>query len=260
MDEFAQKAIAGGSVLAVIVGPVGALMLWRRMTFFGAAIAESAVLGVVAGFMAGISPLAGAALVCVAMAFFIEWLRNFRHLSDDTVIGVIGHAALAAALVLSALLPRLRVDLFAYLFGDILAITDVDIAWGSLGALVSLGVIGLIWRPLLLATAEPEIAAAEGVPVKFFGVVFSLLLASVVAMGLRMVGALLIVALLVMPAAAARPFSRTPLRMAVLASLIAAVSIGIGIFISFRYDVPAGPTIALVAAGFFLISLRWRRL
>jgi zinc transport system permease protein len=259
MNEFVLRALAGGGALALIAGPVGALMLWRKMAFFGATIAEGAVLGVVSGLLVGAPPLAGATIACLGMAFIIEWQRQGGRLADDTVIGVIGHAALAAALVAAVYLVRVRVDFLGYLFGDILAITWNDVYSSWIGAGIVLLLLVPVWRPLILATAEPEIAAAEGVRVKFLSLVFALLLAGVVALGLRMVGALLIVALLIMPAAAARPFCRTPVQMALLAILIAGASIAIGIFISFQTDWPTGPTVALAAAAiFFATTLRKR--
>ncbi len=254
MSDFILRALAGGGALALIAGPVGALMLWRKMAFFGATIAEGAVLGVVSGLLFGMPPLAGATVACLTLAFFIEWQRADGRFSDDTVIGVIGHAALAAALVFAVYLVRVRVDLLAYLFGDILAISWPEVYASWIGAGIVLVLLIPIWRPLILATAEPEIAEAEGIKVKLLSLVFALLLAGVVALGLRMVGALLIVALLIMPAAAARPFCRTPLQMACLAIVIAAVSIGAGIFVSFRTDWPTGPTVALAAAAIYFAS------
>jgi zinc transport system permease protein len=259
MNEFVIRALAGGGTLALVAGPVGALMLWRKMAFFGAAIAEGAVLGVVGGLLAGAPPIIGAGIVCAAMALVIEWLRLDGRLSDDTVIGVIGHAALALALVLAVYLVHVRVDLIGYLFGDILAITWDDVATSAVGAAAVLIAVLAVWRPLILATAEPEIAAAEGVPVRLLSFVFAFILAAVVALGLRVVGALLIVALLVMPAAAARAFSRTPSAMAIIATVIAAVSIGAGIYLSFLFDWPAGPAIALAATAIFTLSLVVKR-
>lgn len=254
MNEFVLRALAGGGALALISGPVGALMLWRKMAFFGATIAEGAVLGVVTGLLIGAPPLAGATAACLLMAFLIEAQRQNGRLADDTVIGVIGHAALAAALVAAVYLVRVRVDFLGYLFGDILAITWPDVYASWIGAGIVLFLLIPVWRPLILATAEPEIAQAEGVSVRFLSLVFAVLLAGVVALGLRMVGALLVVALLVMPAAAARPFCRTPIQMALLAIVIAAISIGAGIFLSFQTDWPTGPTVALAAAAIYFAT------
>lgn len=254
LEEFAVRALLGGGALALMAGPVGAVMLWRKMAFFGATVAEGAVLGVVLALLTGISPLIGATAACLAMALTIEFLRMQGRFADDTIVGVIGHSALAFALVLTVYLVRSRFDLLAYLFGDVLSLSwsDVEVSWIAT-AIVLLFLVP-IWRPLILATAEPDIAAAEGSNVKLLSLVFAFLLAGVVAIGLRTVGALLIVSLLIMPAAAARPFTRTPLQMALLATLFAVISIGAGIVISFQANTTPGPTVAGVAAIIYAIS------
>jgi zinc transport system permease protein len=259
MSDFVIRALAGGGILALITGPVGALMLWRKRAFFGAAIAEGAILGVVGGLFVGAQPLFGAALACIVMALAIEWFLMDRRLSDDTVIGVIGHAALAGALVIAVYLSTIRIDFLNYLFGDILAVTWDDVTWSATGALLVLVPIVGFWKPLILATAEPEIAAAEGVPVNALTYGFAVILATVVALGLQLVGALLIIALLVMPAAAARRVSRTPGEMAIISILFAAASIAAGIALSFRLDWPAGPAVALAATALFFLTLPFRR-
>lgn len=259
MSEFVLRAFAGGALLALITGPIGAFMLWRRRAFFGAAIAEGAILGVVLGFIIGLQAILGAAIACMGMALGIEALLKDKRFSDDTVIGVIGHAALAGALVGAVYLARTRVDFLGYLFGDIFSMTWDDVTLIGLCAIVVLAPVIGLWRPLILATAEPEIAKAEGIPIHTLSYGFAALLAIVVALGLQVVGALLIVALLVMPAAAARRLSRTPFGMVVLSTVLSMIAISGGIALSFNFNWPGGPAITLAALGLFLILLPFRR-
>ena len=243
-----------------MTGPVGSIMLWRRMAFFGAALAEGSVVGVVIAVVLFKSTLLGATVACIALALFIDWLRLNRHLTDDTLIGVVGHAALALAFLIASAVPRIRLAFLDYLFGDILAATPQLIFWGGAIAVGVLIIIFGLWRSLVLSSAEPAIAAAEGVRINALYTLYSLLLACVIAVGLQLVGALLIVALLIMPAAAARPLAGSPIAMAVIAFFISLMSSTGGIWLSQKMDFPAGPTIALIAAGAFAASLAVKRL
>ncbi|MFO1187807.1 MAG: metal ABC transporter permease [Alphaproteobacteria bacterium] len=258
-DDFILRSLAGGVLLSLITGPVGAFMLWRKRAFFGAAIAEGAILGVVIGFIWGLQAILGAGAACIAMAIAIEALLKDKRFSDDTVIGVIGHAALAGALIGAVYLKRTRVDFLGYLFGDIFSMSWDDVTLIAFsGVFVLLPIIGF-WRPLILATAEPEIAKAEGIPIHTLSFAFAVLLAVVVSLGLRAVGALLIIALLVMPAAAARRLSRTPFEMVVLSTILSMITIVTGVVLSFNFNWPGGPAITLAAVGLFAVILPFRR-
>lgn len=259
MDEFIIRAGAGGLAIAALAGPIGALMLWQRMTFFGAAVAHGSILGVALGLLLGINPMAGAFAVCLAMAALLFGLSLGGLHSKDTLVGAIGHGALAGALVLMVYLPGVRVDLMGYLFGDILAVQWPEIASTTLAAIGILAVVAFVWRPMVAAAAAPDIARAEGLPVNALSLGYALLLAGVVALGIRLVGALLIIALLVMPAATARPFAKSPLAMAVLGTGLAALSVIVGLALSFWLDWPAGPAITLAAGALFLASLARRQ-
>ena len=143
----------------------------------------------------------------------------------------------------------------AYLFGDILAITQIDLIFIYTGAAFVLIVLLWIWRPLLALTLHEELAHAEGVPVFRIRLVFTLLLALVIAIGMKIIGILLITSLLIIPAAAARRFSRTPESMAVTASLIGCLSVFLGLLGSIQFDTPSGPSVVVASFVFFLISL-----
>ena len=173
---------------------------------------------------------------------------------------VLAHGALALGLVAVALLPGVRINLETYLFGDVLTVSrfDLVVIWG--GALVVAGVLWFHWSALLTATLNPDLATAAGIDPRREQLVLTLLLAAVVAVSIKVVGALLITALLIIPAAAARTFARTPEAMAVLATLIGAISALGGLFMALRLDTPVGPSIVCVAAGIFAVATLGRLL
>jgi zinc transport system permease protein len=254
MDDFVVRAFVGGLGLAVIAGPLGSLVVWRRMAFFGDALAHSALLGVTLGFALGINLGVGIALLCVLLAVLLVVLQRRVRVAADTLLGIFAHSTLSLGLVAIAFMERLRVDLLAYLFGDILAVTLSDIAWIYAGGAVVLGVLVLLWRQFLSATVHEELARVEGVPVEPLRFVFVLLIAITVAAAMKIVGVLLITALLIIPAATARRFARTPEQMAVLAAAIGAAAVGLGIYASLTFDTPAGPSIVVAAAALFALS------
>ncbi len=255
LDDFVVRAVLGGIGVAVIAGPLGCFVVWRRMAFFGGALAHSALLGVAVGTLLAIDLNLATAGICVGFAVVLVLLQQQHQLATDTLLGILAHTALALGLVALSFLETLRIDLMAYLFGDVLAVTRPDLAWiwGG-GALVLLALLWL-WPSLLRLTVDLELAQAEGVAVTAVRFAFMLLMALVVAIGMKIVGILLIVSLLVIPAATARQFARTPEQMAALAAAIGALSVGAGIGASMTWDTPSGPSIVVAAAALFLLSL-----
>jgi zinc transport system permease protein len=254
MDDFIMRAILGGLGVAAIAGPLGSLVVWRRMAFFGDALAHSALLGVTLGFALGIDLTLGIALLCVLLALLLAALQRRVRVATDTLLGIFAHSTLSLGLVAIAFMDTLRVDLMAYLFGDILAVTPADLAWIYGGGAVVLGTLMLLWRELLSVTVHEELARVEGVAVDGLRFAFVLLIAITVAVAMKIVGVLLITALLIIPAAAARRFARTPEQMAILAAILGAVAVAAGISASLSFDTPAGPSIVVAAAALFALS------
>ena len=252
MDDFLLRALLGGIGVAVVAGPLGAFVVWRRMAYFGAAMAHSALLGIALGFLLGLNLNLAVIVACVAIALLLVALQRHTQLATDTLLGVLAHGALAVGLVVIAFMESLRVDLLAYLFGDILAMTRADLAWIYGGGLGALAGIAAIWRPLLAATAHEELARVEGTPVSGVGLAFMVLLAVVVAVGLKVVGLLLITSLLIIPAAAARRIASTPEQMALAASALGCLAVAAGLYGSLRWDTPAGPSIVVAAMVMFV--------
>ena len=254
LDDFVLRAALAGIGLSLATGPLGAFVLWRRMAYFGDAMAHAAVLGVALALAFSLSITLGALVVVLAVGVSVSALAERGH-AVDTTLGVLAHSALALGLVAISFLKGVRVDLTAFLFGDILTVTIADLAliWG--GSVLVLAVLAWRWSAMLTATLNAELAVSAGIDPRAERLILTLLLAVVVALALKVVGALLIAAMLIVPAAAARGFARTPEAMALLAALFGAVSATGGVLASVLVDSPTGPSIVVVAAAIYVISL-----
>ncbi len=253
LDNFLVRAVLAGLAVAFAAAPIGCFVVWRRMAYFGDATAHAAILGVAMSLAFSQSIFAGTLVVSVLMAYLVSVLSWKTH-SMDTLLGVLSHSALAIGLVAVSFVPGIRVDLNAYLFGDILAVTSTDLLVIWLGALSVVALITWRWSALLMVTLNPELAHASGINPRREQLVLTVSLAIVVAVAIKVVGVLLITAMLIIPAASARPMSRTPERMAVYAAVIGVLSILLGIYSSFLFDTPTGPTVVCAAAVFFCLS------
>ncbi len=259
LDDFMLRALLAGTGLTLATGPLGAFVVWRRMAYFGDATAHAAILGVALSFALHLPLYAGILGVAVAMALTVSALTG-RGQGVDTLLGVMAHAALALGLVAVSFLPDVRVDLSAYLFGDILTVSWVDVLWIWAGALAVLALLCWRWQGLVTATVNEELAQASGIDPGRERLVLTLALAVVVALSIKVVGALLIAALLIIPPAAARPLSRSPEAMALGATLTGALAVCAGLWASLSFDTPAGPSVVVAAFGLFLAALLWSRL
>ena len=262
-DDFFTRALVAGIGLAFVAGPLGCFIVWRRMSYFGDTMAHSALLGVALSLVLEINVTLGVFIIAAAVAGALLLLQRRNTLSTDALLGILSHSALAIGLVV-AFLSGIRVDLMGFLFGDILAVSVIDIVVIYLGGAVILGVLVAMWRPLLAATVNAELAEAEGMRPEVTRVVFMLLLASVIAIAMKIVGVLLITALLIIPAATARRISVTPEQMAVVSAFAGALAVTGGLFGSLRFDTPSGPSIVVAALALFLISVAlparlWRK-
>jgi zinc transport system permease protein len=258
LDDFLVRAALAGAGVALVAGPLGCFVVWRRMAYFGDTVAHAALLGVALAlaFDAGVIP----AVLVVALVVALAVARGTgRRYAADTLLGVLAHGALAVGLVVLSFLPGGRGDLSAYLFGDILAVGRGDLAliWGGAG-LAGLG-LWLGWTRLLNSTLNEELAAAEGGDPERDRLLLTLALALLVAAALKVVGALLITAMLILPAAAARPLARTPEGMALAAAAIGAAAALGGLGLAWVADSPAGPSMVAAALGLFLVSNLARR-
>ncbi|MFB4376655.1 zinc ABC transporter permease subunit ZnuB [Agrobacterium tumefaciens] len=254
-DDFFVRAMVAGIGVALTAGPLGCFVVWRRMAYFGDTMAHSALLGVALSLLLQLNLIVSVFLVASAVSILLLFLQRRQALSADALLGILSHSALAIGLVIVAFMSWVRIDLVSFLFGDILAVTRSDIAliWG--GGLVVIVSMVFLWRSLLASTVNTELAEAEGLNPERAKLIFTLLMALVIAIAMKVVGIMLITSLLIIPAATARRFSATPEVMAVVASLIGAVAVVGGLFGSLSYDTPSGPSIVVAAVILFVISL-----
>lgn len=253
LDDFLVRAMLASVGVALAAAPLGCFVVWRRMAYFGDATAQAAVLGVAISLAFSISIFIGVLLVCFLLAIIITGLSE-RGFAMDTLLGVMSHTFLAIGLVAVSFLSGVRIDLMSYLFGDILAVgkTDLIVIWG--GASIVLGLLIWRWPGLLLSTMNPDLALASGYRPKREQFILTVALAIVVAVAIKVVGVLLITAMLIVPAATARPFSRTPEVMAIIAGVLGVVAGLSGLQASYFFDTPTGPTIVCVSACLFILT------
>lgn len=253
LDDFVMRAVLAAVGTALATGVLGCFVVWRRMAYFGDATAHAAILGVALSLAFSFSVFAGVLAVSLAVALLVFALSG-RDVAMDTLLGVVSHGALALGLVAVSLVPGRRIDLDAYLFGDVLLVSTTNLAviWG--GAVIVSAVLWRHWSALLTATVSPDLAYAATINPRREQLILTLLLAMVVAVSIKVVGALLITALLIVPAAAARGMARTPEGMAVLAVLIGVLSGLGGMVLSLRLETPAGPSIVTVAVVLFALG------
>ncbi len=269
MEDFLWRALLGGLGVAIIAGPLGCFIVWRRMAYFGDTLAHSALLGIALGFLLNLKLtvhleqltlssllMLSTLIVCLAIALLLVILESQKRFATDTLLGILAHSALSLGLIALAFLQAegLRIDLYAYLFGDLLAITRTDLYWIYGGGGLILFALVFIWQSLLSITIHEELAQVEGVSVAWIRLLFMLMVALVIAIAMKIVGILLITSMLIIPPAAARSFAKTPEQMAVLASFLGALAVFIGLTLSWHWDIPTGPAVVVAATLLFILT------
>jgi len=255
LDDFFIRALVAGIGVALVVGPLGCFIVWRRLAYFGDTLSHAALLGVAIAFLLEINITLAVFGVCALVSVALLALQRQASLSADALLGLLAHSALALGLVALAFMHWVRVDLMGFLFGDILAVSTADIALIYCGGAVVLAILAYIWNALFAATVSPEIAQAEGIDAARANFVFMLLMATVIAISMKIVGVLLITAMLIIPAATARRLAASPEQMAVFAALAGVLAVVGGLFGSLEWDTPSGPSIVVAALVLFVVSL-----
>jgi len=261
--ELFWPALVGGIAVALAAGPLGSLLVWRRLAYFGDSLAHAALLGVGLGLLTALPVGPLVAVVCVAVALVLSQLLARRGLASDTLLAILAYGFLSLGLIAISLNHGQRVDVMAYLFGDLLNILPADLPGLIAGAAVVLGLLAWRWRALVACAINEELAAVDGLPVARLRLLLLVLLALAIAGAMRVVGVLLITALLIIPAAAARQLARSPEQMAVFASLLGVLAVAGGLGASLVYDTPVGPAVVVSACLLFAamgLVGKWRRL
>lgn len=254
IDEFILNALVAGVLVAAIAGPLGCFMVWRKMAYFGDTIAHSALMGVALGIAFDSENPIIMIATCSMVAMMLIFLQRDRRFSSDTLLGILAHSALSIGIIVVSMMDNFRTDMMYYLVGDILAISQDNIYTIGVVAGITAVCLYFIWRDLLSLTVHEDLAHTEGVAVAKVKVMYMLLIAFLVAVALKVIGVLLITALMIIPAAAARTISSTPLQMILFSSIGGIISVCSGIAVSSQWDVPTGPAIVLSATLIFLMG------
>lgn len=255
MLEILLPAWLTGIILSFITAPLGAFVVWRKMAYFGDTLAHSALLGVAFGLFLNINPYFAILILTLLLAFAMVWLEGKTQFSVDTLLGIIAHSCLSLGIVTVGLLQNVRVDLMAYLFGDLLAIQYNDLILICIGVSIVIGCLVYFWQALISITVSPELAQVEGINVKKMRFILMLLTALTIALSMKFVGALIITSLLIIPSATARRFADTPEKMVFIAVGISISAVTLGLVLSAFYDTATGPSVVISAAFLFLLSL-----
>ena len=254
-DDFFIRALFAGLGIALVAGPLGCFVVWRRLSFFGDTLSHSALLGVTLAYSFNINIAFSVFLISSAVALILLKLQKNTKLPGDALLGLLAHSSLAVGLVVIGFLSFIRFDIMGLLFGDILAvnINDLIIIW--IGGLLILLILKIIWKPLLASTVNYELAEAEGMNPERANAIFTMLMAAIIAISIKMVGLLLITGMLIMPAAMARNLSDNPQKMVMLSIIGGVLSVLIGLFSSLEFNSPSGPSIISAALVLFILSL-----
>lgn len=245
----------GGILLTLAAGPLGSFIVWRRMSYFGDTLAHASLLGIAVGLLFNLTPWYGVIILCLLLALLLVWIENKPQLALDTILGIMAHSALSLGMVVVSLMSGVRVDLMAYLFGDLLAVTAQDLLVIAVGIALVLFLLIYQWRNLLLMTISAELAQVDGVNLSRARLILMLVTALTIGVSMKFVGSLIITSLLIIPAATARRFSRSPEQMSVYATLTGILAVTGGMALSARFDTPAGPSVVICASLLFILSL-----
>lgn len=253
MDEFLLRAVSAGILVALMAGTLGSVIIWRRMAYFGDTLSHSALLGVVLGLVTGLNITIGVILILIVVSILLVLLKQKSVLQEDALLGVLAHGSLATGLVIWGSLEHANIDLFSYLFGDLLAVSRDNLLIILLVTLAVLIGYKMIYRQLVLLSINEDMATAEGVNINQVMLVYVLLIALFVAAAMQVVGILLTTALLIIPAATARLHAQTPSRMVRSGVIWAILAVLTGTAISLFADLVIGPAIVLTASLLFLL-------
>ena len=259
LDDFFVRALFAGIGIAIVAGPLGCFVVWKRLAYFGDTLAHSGLLGVTLGFVFSIDLSLSVFVISGIIAFLLLFLQKKTKLAGDSLLGLLAHSSLAIGLVFIALLTSIRFDLMGLLFGDILSVSVNDILIIWLGGGLLLLILFLIWKSLFAATISYDLANAEGMKPEIANYIFTIILAGIIAISIKMIGVLLITGLLLIPPAMSRNFSKSPKEMVIYSILGGIVSVIIGLFCSLELNTPSGPSIIVASMFLFIISLFYKK-
>ena len=254
-DDFFIRALVAGIGIALVTGPLGCFVVWRRLSYFGDTLAHSALLGVTMAYTLDLNIAISVFLISSIIALLLIQLQKRTNLPGDALLGLLAHSSLAVGLVVIGFLTFIRFDIMGLLFGDILAVTTDDLLVIWTGGALILIVLKLIWKPLLASTVNYELAEAAGLNPDRAKAIFTILMAAVIAISIKMVGLLLITGMLIIPAAMARNISDSPQKMVLFSIIGGLLSVILGLYSSLEFNTSSGPSIIAAALILFILSL-----
>ncbi len=255
MDDFFIRALIAGIGIALVTGPLGCFVIWRRLSFFGDTLSHAALLGVTFSISFDINISLSVFIISSLVAIILLRLQKNTNLAGDALLGLLAHSSLAIGLVVLGFLSFIRFDIMGLLFGDILSVTLSDLLIIWIGGGVIILILTLIWRPLFASTVNYEIAEAEGLGPEKYNILFTILMAGIIAISIKMVGLLLITGMMIIPAAAARNLSNSPKQMVIISVIFGLLSVSIGLYASLEINTPSGPSVITTSLLFFILSL-----
>jgi len=255
LDDFFIRALIAGIGIALVTGPLGCFIIWRRLSFFGDTLAHAALLGVTMAVFFEINIAFSVFLISSVVALILIKLQKKTKLPGDALLGLLAHSSLAVGLVVIGFLTSIRFDVMGLLFGDILAVNQNDLLLIWIGGAFILLILKFIWKPLFASTVNHELAEAEGMEPNKYNAIFTVLMAAVIAISIKIVGLLLITGMLIMPAAMGRNLSSNPQQMVKLSVIGGLLAVIIGLFSSLQFNTPSGPSIITAALILFCFSL-----
>jgi manganese/iron transport system permease protein len=256
--DFFLRALLASAVVGVVCAVVGSFMVLRGLAFMGDALSHAAFPGVVVAYLAKAPFYLGAAVAAVVTALAIGWVTRRGLLRGDTVIGVLFAGMFALGIFLFSLIPNFVGDLFGFLFGEVLGIGPGDLLALVILAVVVLGAVALLWKELLYTTFDPLGAGASGLPVAALDYLLLALMAITIVVSLQAVGIIMVVAMLITPAATAQLVTRSFGRLIAVAVLIGLTAPVLGLYLSYWVNSSSGATIVLVETGIFVLALLGR--
>ena len=254
-DDFFIRALVAGLGIAIVTGPLGCFIIWRRLSYFGDTLAHSALLGVTLAYTLEFNIALSVFIISSFIALILIDLQKRTNLPGDALLGLLAHSSLAIGLVVIGFLSFIRFDIMGLLFGDILAVTVDDLLIIGIGGPLILIILKLIWKSLFASTVNYELAEAEGLKPDRAKAIFTILMAGVIAISIKMVGLLLITGMLIIPAAMARNVSSSPQSMVIYSILGGLLSVMLGLFVSLEFNTSSGPSIIAAALFLFILSL-----
>ena len=255
MIELLLPSLIAGVVLCFVTGPLGCFVVWRKISYFGDTLSHAALLGVALGFLLQINLFYSVIFVTIILALWLLFLESQQNLSLDTLLGILAHSSLSLGIVVISLMDKIRIDLMNYLFGDLLSVSFQDALVVTIGVFIIVVITMIYWRKFLFITISEDLAFSNGINIAVTKFVLTLTLALTIGLAMKFVGALIITSLLIIPAATAKFYAKTPEQMAMYATVIGMISVVGGLTISGYYNTPTGPSIVITNTVIFIFSL-----